>query len=37
MVRPTDILHVYHDEDNEEMCEINHKSKDNKARNNAYW
>ena len=23
MVRPTDVLHMYHEEDDEEMCEIN--------------
>ena len=37
MVRPTDVLHMYHDEDDEEMCEINQMSRDNKARNNACW
>ena len=37
MVRPTDVLHVYHDEDDEEMCEINQMNRDNKARNNACW
>ena len=37
MVRPTDVLHIYHDEDDEEMCEINHINRDNKARNNACW
>ena len=35
MVRPTDILHMYHDEADEEMCEINQINRDNKARNNA--
>ena len=29
MVRPTDILHLYHDEDDEEMCEINQINQDN--------
>ena len=37
MVRPTDVLHMYHDEDDEEMCEINQINRDNKARNNACW
>ena len=37
MVRPTDVLHMYHDEDDEEMCEINQTNRDNRARNNACW
>ena len=37
MVRPTDVLHMYHDEDDEEMCEINQINRGNKARNNACW
>ena len=37
MIRPTDMLHMYHDEDDEEMCEINQINRDNKARNNACW
>ena len=37
MVRPTDVLHMYHDEDNDEICEINQINRDNKARNNACW
>ena len=37
MVSPTDVLHMYHDEDDEEMCEINQMNRDNKARNNACW
>ena len=37
MVRPTDVLHMYHDEDDEEMCEINQINRDNRARNNACW
>ena len=37
MVRPTDVLHMYHDEEDEEMCEINQINRDNKARNNACW
>ena len=37
MVRLTDVLHMYHDEDDEEMCEINQINRDNKARNNACW
>ena len=37
MVRPTDVLHMYHDEDDEEMCEINQINRDNKTRNNACW
>ena len=37
MVRPTDVLHIYHDEDDEEMCELNQINMDNKARNNACW
>ena len=37
MVRPTDVLLMYHDEDDEEMCEINQINRDNKARNIACW
>ena len=37
MVRPTDVLHMYHDEDDDEMCEINQINRDNKAKNNACW
>ena len=37
MVRPTDVLHMYHDEDDDEICEINQIGGDNKARNNACW
>ena len=37
MVRPTDVLHMYPDEDDEEMYEINQMSRDNKARNNTCW
>ena len=36
MVRPTDVLHIYHDED-DEICEINQIARDNKAKNNACW
>ena len=36
MVRPTDVLHMYHDED-DEICEINQIARDNKAKNNACW
>ena len=34
MVRPTDVLHMYHDEDDDEICEINQIARDNKAKNN---
>ena len=37
MARLTDVLHMYHDEDDVEMCEINQINRDNKARNNACW
>ena len=37
MVRPTDVLHIYHDEDDDEICEINQIVRDNKAKNNACW
>ena len=37
MVRPTDILHIYHDEDYDEICEINKITRNNKAKNNACW
>ena len=37
MVRPTDVLHMYHDEDDDKICEINKINRDNKARNNACW
>ena len=37
MVRPTDVLHMYRDEDDEEMCEMNQMNRDNKARNNTCW
>ena len=30
MVRPTDVLHMYHDEDDDEICEINQIARDNK-------
>ena len=29
--------HMYHNEDDNEMCEINQINRDNKARNNACW
>ena len=35
MVRPTDVLHIYHDEDDDEICEINQIARDNIAKNNA--
>ena len=37
MVRPPDVLHMYHDEDDEEMCEMNQMNRGNKAKNNACW
>ena len=37
IVRPTDVLHIYHDEDDDEICEINQITRDNKAKNNACW
>ena len=37
VVRPTDVLHMYHKEEDDKICEINKKNRDNKARNNAYW
>ena len=37
MVRPTDVLHVYHDEEDDKICEINQINRDNKAKNNACW
>ena len=36
MVRPTDVLHIYHDENDDEICEINQITRDNKAKNNAW-
>ena len=29
MVRPTDVLHMYHDEGDDEICEINQIGRDN--------
>ena len=37
MVRPTDVLHMYHEENDDEICELNQINRDNKARNNACW
>ena len=37
MVRPTDVLHMYHDEEDDEICQINQIGRDNKAKNNACW
>ena len=37
MVRPTDVLHMYHDEEDDKICEINQINRDNKAKNNACW
>ena len=37
MVRPMDVLHIYHDEDDDEICEINQIVRDNKVKNNACW
>ena len=37
MVRPTDVLYMYHDEEDDEICEINQIGRDNKAKNNACW
>ena len=37
MVGPKDVLHMYHDEDDDEICEINQIGRDNKAKNNACW
>ena len=37
MVRPTDVLHMYHDEDDDEIREINQIGRDNKVKNNACW
>ena len=35
MVRPTDVQHMYHDEDDDEICEINQIARDNRVKNNA--
>ena len=32
MVRPTDVLYMYHDEDDDEICEINQITRDNKVK-----
>ena len=37
IVRPTDALHMHHDEENDEICKINQINRDNKVRNNACW
>ena len=37
MVRSTDVLHIYHDEDDKKLCEINKMNRNNKAKNNACW
>ena len=37
MVRPTDVLHMYHEEDDDEIYELNQINRDNKVRNNACW
>ena len=37
MVRPTDVLHMYHEEDDDKICELNQINNDNKVRNNACW
>ena len=37
MVRPTDVLHMYHNDNNDEICEINQINRDSRARNNACW
>ena len=37
MVRPTDALHMYHNEEDDEICKINQINRDNKAKNNACW
>ena len=37
MVRLTDVLHMYHDDEDDEICEINQIGRDNKAKNNACW
>ena len=37
MVRPTDVLHMYHGEEDDEICEINQIGRDNKAKNNSCW
>ena len=37
MVRPTDVLHMYHEEDDDKICELNQINRDNKVRNNACW
>ena len=37
MVRLTDVLYMYHDEEDDEICEINQIGRDNKAKNNACW
>ena len=31
IVRPTDVLHMYHDEEDDKICEINQINRDNKA------
>ena len=36
MVRPTDVLQMYQEKDDNEICELNQINRDNKARNNAY-
>ena len=37
MVRPTNVLHIYHEEDDNKICELNQINKDNKVRNSACW
>ena len=37
MVRPTNVLHMYHEEDDDEICQLNQINRDNKVRNNACW
>ena len=37
MVRPTDVLHMCHDEEDDKICEINQINRDNKAKNNICW
>ena len=35
MVRLTDVLHMYHEEDDDKICELNQINKDNQVRNNV--
>ena len=37
MVRPTGVLHMYHDEEDDKICKINQINRYKKAKNNACW